>query len=88
VRAVPQLLKFGSKMVRLVEEGDTWIGDTGEPGFLFVLRHSDGLFQAALENRKEGVKVEGKPKLSPGAAAANLLRGVKGICRASGLRVL
>lgn len=89
MKPIPELLKYGSRVIRLTKEpGESWIGSTGEPGFLLVLRAEGDRFTASLEHRGEGFRLGGQPKLSPGAAAASLLRLAKAVCRASGLRVL
>lgn len=87
---VPRLLRYGGQVVRMTEESvsSSWVGPTAEPGVLLVLRFDGRHFLASLEQRTEGVRVDGKRALHHGAACASLLRAAKRLARASGLRVL
>jgi len=83
-------VRWGSGKVTLRNPGgdrQSYIGGSGEPGLLLVLRKGASGYVARLEDRKAGNSWAGsQPKSSPQIALANLQRELKRVTRAVGVK--
>lgn len=85
VSALLKKIQWGSKEVTLrsTDHGQTWLGSTGQPGVLVVLRRSGARWVCSLEDRSNGNVWHGEAKRNDGAAIANLRREVMRIGKAT-----
>lgn len=81
-------VRWGSKQVTLrSENGNDFLGGTGEPGLLLLLRRDvEGRFTARIEDRTNNNSwASREPKRRAESAVSNLHREMKRLSRAAGL---